>query len=92
MKTLFRVAHCLLVLALIALLLCTVYYGFSLLRDEQRQARPLERPETNSVVEQRRASPQEIVSLKNLLHDFNVIGDTNSFTGRINEHILGHVG
>ncbi|KAF1849083.1 uncharacterized protein K460DRAFT_278150 [Cucurbitaria berberidis CBS 394.84] len=63
MKTPFRIAHCMLVLILTALLLGTVFYGFWLLWDEQHP-----KPQVFDDSE-RKPSPQEIAESMNTLWD-----------------------
>jgi hypothetical protein len=58
MKTLYRVAHALLVLALSALLVRTVWYAFALLWADQH---PQHASETIVDSNPRKPSPQEIV-------------------------------
>ena len=88
MKTLYRVAHAILVLALVALLIRTVYYGLSLLRVEQHPQLPLEGIED---VPMRTPSPQEIVryALRSVHACMSV---ANQFTGCLDEYAMGYVG
>jgi hypothetical protein len=64
MKLIYRLAHYMLVLALSSLLVSSVYYAFSLLRDEQRsqpQSLAVALSEDGEDIEPRKPSPQEIV-------------------------------
>jgi hypothetical protein len=64
MKLILRIAHSLLVLVLSAMLVYSVYYGFSLLREQQRPYSPpsVDIEGDADRMEPRKPSPQEIVS------------------------------
>jgi hypothetical protein len=85
MNKLYRASHGLLVFLLFALLIHTVYYGFSLLWKEQHPQLPPAEEVVNLSVQ--KPSPQEIVRYMAL----DKI-EADDLIGGINEHIVGPVG